>query len=139
MEALPPAPVVGAGVGASAAALSLTRGPPRRPGAPGQEEAGTLEGAVAAAVGGGPGQGASPRRPEEEEEANILHWRAEVERRARGLKLCQGVPRNGAFLPSQPQVLSRGQEIPGDSRAGLHKLPASPPQPQPHLDVGVPG
>lgn len=70
-------PVVGAGVGASAAALSLTRGPPRRPGAPGQEEAGTLEGAVAAAVGGGPGQGASPRRPEEEEEANILQPEAE--------------------------------------------------------------
>ena len=61
-----------------------------------------------------------------------------MEQLALELQPCWGVSRNGASPQSQPRVPSWGQEMPGGSQAGPHKLPASPPQPQPHLDVEVP-
>ena len=73
------------------------------------------------------------------EGSDTLHWRAEVEQLALGLQSCQEASRNGAFPPSQPRVPLWGQEIPRGGQAGPHKLLASPPQPQPHLDVGAPG
>lgn len=111
--------------------------PPSRSGALRQEGAGPLWGAEAE-VGGGPGLEVHRQRPGAEEEANTLHWRAEVEQLALGLQPCQGASRSGAFPPSQPRVPSWGQ-IPRGGQARPHKLLASPPQPQPHLDVGAPG
>lgn len=112
--------------------------PPLQRGALRQEGTGPLEGAEVE-VGGGPGLEVHRQRPGAEEEVNTLHWRAEVEQLALGLQPCQGASRNGAFPPSQLRVPSWGQEIPRGGQAGPHKLLASPPQPQPHLDVGAPG
>lgn len=92
-------------------------------------------------VGGSPGPVVRPRHPGSEEEENILqlHWRVERVQLTLWPQLCQAVSRGWAFPLSQHQVPSWGQETSRGSQAGPHKLPPSLLQPQPHLDVGVPG
>lgn len=94
---------------------------------------------AAAEVGGGPGRGVRPRHPGLEEEESILHWKAEAAQLAPGLRPCRGLSRDWASLLSRPRLPSWGRKTPWCGQAGPHKLPASLPQPQPRVDVGVPG